>query len=93
MDVGAYTNVVLRLTDPENYCWKVDEEETHAEWTFTFEIVRAGNGWSRMPDIDSWAYGETPSVPSMGTPCYSGVSFLPWFCFLPGNYTGNAVSL
>ena len=102
VNVGVYTNVVLRLTDPENYCWKVDEEETHEEWTFTFEIVRAGNGWSRMPGLDGWAYGETPSVPMMGTPRYgatSGVTYrkrgadvataVTEMPTLPGQYTAR----
>ena len=69
---GFYTNVVLRLTNPDDYKWKgIDDDE--AEWTGVFEIRKANNGWSRYPGMASWTNGETPSEPA-GQPKYGTLS-------------------
>ena len=65
VDVGEY-EVVLRLTNTEDYRWKgVDEDES--DWTGVFVIRKGANGPSREIKMDSWTYGETPSEPQ-GSP-------------------------
>lgn len=63
IDAGTYTNVILRLTHPDDYRW-ADADETDVEIALTFSITRANNGWNQAPGIMSWAYGETPSEPT-----------------------------
>lgn len=71
VDVGEY-EVVLRLTNTEDYRWKgIGEDE--AEWTGVFRITKANNGWSRYPGMTGWTYGETPSEPVMGQARYGTV--------------------
>ena len=71
VDVGEY-EVVLRLTNTEDYRWKgVGEDE--AEWTGVFRITKANNGWSRYPGMTGWTYGETPNEPVMGQARYGTV--------------------
>lgn len=71
VNVGEY-EVVLRLTNTEDYRWKgVDEAE--AEWTGVFRITKANNGWSRYPGMTGWTYGETPNEPVMGQARYGAV--------------------
>ena len=72
VDAGDY-EVVLRLTNTEDYRWKGGSEED-ANGTFTFTIRKANNGWSRLPAIADWTAGETPSAPSMGQPRYGSTS-------------------
>ena len=72
IDVGDYP-VVLRLTNTEDYRWK-DGSEEDADCTFTFTIRKTSNGWSQLPGIADWTYGETPSVPMMGRPRYGTTS-------------------
>jgi len=62
INVGEY-EVVLRLTNPNDYRWKgVDEAE--AEWTGVFRITKANNGWSRYPGILGWSIDEEPNDPT-----------------------------
>ena len=72
VNAGFYTNVVLRLTNTDDYKWK-GQGEDEAEWTGVFEVRKANNGWSRYPGIESWKYGETPSEPVMGQARYGTV--------------------
>lgn len=72
VNAGFYTNVVLRLTNPDDYKWKGFGDD-EAEWTGVFEIRKANNGWSRYPGISSWTNGETPSEPA-GQPRYGTLS-------------------
>ena len=73
VNAGLYTNVVLRLTNAEDYRWKpLGEDET--DWTGVFEIKKAANGWSTYPGIKSWTNGvETASEP-VGRARYGTVS-------------------
>ena len=73
VDAGDYTNVVLRLTNPDDYRWSVLGED-EAEWTGVFTIRRGANGWSMWPGIDDWEEGATPSEPSLGRPRNGTVS-------------------
>ena len=61
IEVGEY-EVVLRLTNTEDYKWKGNTEEA-TDWVGVFRITRANNGWSRNPGINNWTEGETPSEP------------------------------
>ena len=71
INVGEY-EVVLRLANTEDYRWK-GMDENAAEWTGAFSITRANNGWSRIPGMTSWTYGETPAEPTMGQARYGAV--------------------
>ena len=71
INVGEY-EVVLRLANTEDYRWK-GMDENAAEWTGAFSITRANNGWSRIPGMASWTYGETPAEPTMGQARYGAV--------------------
>ena len=73
VDAGDYTNVVLRLTNPDDYRWSV-LGEAESEWTGVFTIRRGANGWSMWPGIDDWEEGATPSEPSLGRPRNGTVS-------------------
>ena len=72
VDVGEYTNVVLRLTNTTDYKWKGGAEE-QTDITLVFKVTKANNGWSQYPDMKGWAYGETPSEPAMGRARYGTV--------------------
>ena len=61
IEVGEY-EVVLRLTNTDDYKWKGGTEEA-TDWAGVFRITRASNGWSRYPGIDNWTEGETISEP------------------------------
>ena len=69
---GAYTNVVLRLTNTADFKWQ-GQGEDETDWTGVFTITRASNGWSGYPNMTGWAYGETPSEPQMGCVRYGTV--------------------
>ncbi len=72
-EAGAYTNVVLRLTAPEDYRWKgLGEDE--AEWVGVFEIRPASNGWTVAPGQDGWTEGDEPPEPRLGRPRYGTVT-------------------
>ena len=72
IDVGEYSNVVLRLTNTTDYKWKGGAED-QTDITLVFKVTKGNNGWSRQPDMKGWAYGETPSEPSMGQARYGTV--------------------
>ena len=72
INVGEYTNVVLRLTNTTDYKWKGGAEE-QTDITLIFKVTKANNGWSQYPDMKGWAYGQTPSEPAMGRARYGTV--------------------
>ena len=72
INVGEYANVVLRLTNTTDYKWKGGAED-QTDITLVFKITKGNNGWSRQPGMKGWAYGETPSEPSMGQARYGTV--------------------
>ena len=72
IDVGEYSNVVLRLTNTTDYKWKGGAED-QTDITLVFKVTKANNGWSRQPGMKGWAYGETPSEPAMGQARYGTV--------------------
>ena len=73
VNAGEYTNVVLRLTNTEDYKWK-GQGEDESDWTGVFTITKANNGWSRYPSIQSWTNGvQTASAPQMGQARYGTV--------------------
>ncbi len=53
-------DVVLKLTDAENYKWVTTD---NAEVTLTFRITKATNMWEITPDISGRIYGETVNEP------------------------------
>ena len=66
-DAGTYTNVVLRLTNPDDYRWKgLGSDET--DWVGAFTIRPGANGWSRSPGLADWTEGDEPSEPDLGKP-------------------------
>ena len=72
IDVGEYSNVVLRLTNTTDYKWKGGAED-QTDITLVFKVTKGNNGWSRQPGMKGWAYGETPSEPAMGRARYGTV--------------------
>ena len=72
IDVGEYSNVVLRLTNTTDYKWKGGAED-QTDITLVFKVTKGNNGWSRQPDMKGWTYGETPSEPAMGQARYGTV--------------------
>ena len=72
INVGEYTNVVLRLTNTTDYKWKGGAED-ETDITLVFRVTKANNGWSQYPDMKGWAYGETPSEPNLGQARYGTV--------------------
>lgn len=72
VNVGEY-EVVLRLTNTDDYCWKgIDAEES--DWTGVFMITKANNGWSRYPGIQSWTNGVQAASEPAGQPRYGTLS-------------------
>ncbi len=62
VDKGSY-NVVLILTDFNNYEWEDSVEQTI---TLSFEITSAVNSWNVEPSINnSWVYGTAVSIPNV----------------------------
>ena len=55
-DAGNY-DVVLTLTDSDNYQWDSAGGKT------TFRITQAENSWTEKPAIEGWTYGDNPSTP------------------------------
>ena len=55
-DAGNY-DVVLTLTDSDNYQWDDKGGKT------TFRITQAENSWTEIPAIEGWTYGDKPSTP------------------------------
>ena len=72
IDVGEYSNVVLRLTNTTDYKWKGGGED-QTDITLVFKVTKGNNGWSRQPDMKGWTYGETPSEPNLGQTRYGTV--------------------
>ena len=77
VSAGEY-DVVLWLSDPENYAWEGSEEEFAVA---SFRILQAENSWTVGPEIEGWTYGDPSSVPlaaaKFGTPSvrYDGETF------------------
>ena len=67
IDAGSYTNIVLRLANPEDYRWK-GRNADETDWVGSFTVRRAGNGWTIAPGIADWTEGEAPSEPKTGKP-------------------------
>ncbi len=67
IDAGSYTNIVLRLANPEDYRWK-GQNADETDWVGSFTVRRAGNGWTIAPGIADWTEGEAPSEPKTGKP-------------------------
>ena len=67
IDAGSYTNIVLRLANPEDYRWK-GQNADETDWVGSFTVRRAGNGWTIAPGIADWTEGEAPSDPKTGKP-------------------------
>ena len=67
IDVGSYTNIVLRLANPEDYRWK-EQNADETDWVGSFTVRRAGNGWTIAPGIADWTEGEASSEPKTGKP-------------------------
>ena len=59
INVGSY-DVVLRLTDSNNYKWSDSED---AEKTLKFTIADVVNEWTQTPSISGWTYGKTANEP------------------------------
>ena len=73
VNAGFYTNVVLRLTNTEDYRWKeLGEDET--DWTGVFEIKKAAHGWSTYPGIKSWTNGVEAASEPVGWARYGTIS-------------------
>ena len=63
VNAGGY-NVVIQLTDGDNYEWASDDEDKDGVVTLTFTITKADNEWLTQPAIEGWTYGETAGDPA-----------------------------
>lgn len=68
---GGYYDVVLTLTDPVNYSWP---NPSNPALILTFTITPAENAWKEEPTITGWTYGQSPTVPTMGSAVYGSAS-------------------
>ena len=60
-NAGRY-DVVLELTDGDNYCWSKDNNDKQITIPFVIE-KNTNNTWSSAPTMIGWTYGETANNP------------------------------